>query len=134
MDQQELIDLLNLHEAFAAAPDEAVTDLIQSGEICEFVEGETLLHQGASGESIWVLLSGVLEVLVNDQKVKEITAQGEVVGEISAVSLTAATATVKTASAVSVFQIPHDELHRIMNSSPQLAAAMLRSMAKYLGR
>tara|TARA_R110002096_G_scaffold233086_4_gene423088 strand:+ start:44 stop:448 length:405 start_codon:yes stop_codon:yes gene_type:complete len=134
MERQQLITLFNLHEAFAAAPPEAIEDLIEAGEIRHIKAGENLLNQGATGEAIWVLLDGDLEVAVNDLPVNNITTSGEVVGEISAVSLTPATATVRAATAVSAFCIPHGELHRIMKSSPDFAAAMLRSMAKYLGR
>lgn len=134
MERDALIELLKQHEAFGAAPKEALDELVDSGGIREVEAETTLLNQGASGESIWVLLSGTLEVHVNDQLVNTITNKGEVFGEISAVSLTPATATVKTADDCSVFCIPHGELHRVMKSSPDLAAAMLRSMAKYLGR
>ncbi len=133
MDRDQLINLLKQHEAFGTAPAPAIDELVDAGEIREIESGTALLHQGATGESIWMLLSGTLEVLVNDQIVKTIDKSGEVFGEISAVSLTPATATVQTAEACSTFCIPHGELHRVMKSSPDLAAAMLRSMAKYLG-
>tara|TARA_R110000850_G_scaffold202967_2_gene329056 strand:+ start:4352 stop:4756 length:405 start_codon:yes stop_codon:yes gene_type:complete len=134
MDRQQLINLLRSHDAFSTAPDDALEQLVDAGEITEVETGSNLLNQGALGESIWVLLSGELDVVVNDQIVKKITDAGEVFGEISAISLTPATATVRCAAATSAFCIPHGELHRVMKSSPELATAMLRSMAKYLGR
>ena len=133
MERDQLITLLKKNEAFGAAPTDAIENLVDSGEIRSIEAGTALLHQGATGESIWMLLSGTLEVLVNEQIVRTIDTSGEVFGEISAVSLTPATATVQTADDCLTFCIPHGELHRVMNTSPDLAAAMLRSMAKYLG-
>ena len=133
MERDQLINLLKKNEAFGAAPTDAIENLVDAGEIRSIEAGTALLHQGAPGESIWMLLSGTLEVLVNNQIVKTIHNPGEVFGEISAVSLTPATATVQTADHCSTFCIPHGELHRVMKTSPDLAAAMLRSMAKYLG-
>ncbi|NRB76804.1 MAG: cyclic nucleotide-binding domain-containing protein [Verrucomicrobiales bacterium] len=133
MERDQLINLLKKNEAFGAAPTDAIENLVDAGEIRSIEAGTALLHQGATGESIWMLLSGTLEVLVNNQIVKTIHTPGEVFGEISAVSLTPATATVQTADHCSTFCIPHGELHRVMKTSPDLAAAMLRSMAKYLG-
>ena len=133
MERDQLITLLKKHEAFGAAPADAIDNLVDVGEIRSIEAGTVLLHQGATGESIWMLLSGPLEVVVNEQIVKTIDTSGEVFGEISAVSLTPATATVQTADDCSTFCIPHGELHRFMKTSPDLAAAMLRSMAKYLG-
>ena len=133
MERDQLINLLKKNEAFGAAPTDAIENLVDAGEIRSIEAGTALLHQGATGESIWMLLSGTLEVLVNNQIVKTIHTPGEVFGEISAVSLTPATATVQTADHCSTFCIPHGELHRVMKTSPDLAAAMLRSMAKNLG-
>lgn len=133
MERDQLITLLKKSEAFGAAPADAIENLVDSGEIRSIEAGTALLHQGATGESIWMLLSGTLEVLVNEQIVRTIDTSGEVFGEISAVSLTPATATVQTADDCLTFCIPHGELHRVINTSPDLAAAMLRSMAKYLG-
>jgi len=133
MERDKLVNLLKKNEAFGAAPADAIEELVDAGEVRTIESGTALLHQGATGESIWMLLSGTLEVLVNDQTVKTINTSGEVFGEISAVSLTLATATVQTANECSTFCIPHGELHRVMKTSPDLAASMLRSMAKYLG-
>jgi CRP-like cAMP-binding protein len=134
MERDQLINLLRQNEVFGAAPSNAIEDLVDNGEVRKIEKGSTLLHQGATGESIWMLIAGTLEVLVDERAVKTLGDSGEVFGEISAVSLTPATATIKTTSECSTLCIRHEELHRIMKTSPDFAAAMLRSMAKYLGR
>ena len=134
MERDQLINLLRKNEVFGAAPYKAIEDLVDTGEVRKIETGTTLLNQGATGESIWMLLTGTLEVFVDERAVRRIDTSGEGFGEISAVSLTPATATIKTASECHTLCIPHAELHRVMKTSPDFAAAMLRSMTKYLGR
>ena len=92
-EKDELISLLQNNEAFSTAPPDVLEELVDASEIRELSPSEDLIHQGASGESIWLLLEGHLDVLVGDQLVNEIDQRGDVVGEISAISLTPATAT-----------------------------------------
>lgn len=134
MEYTELVSLLGKNDAFEMAPPEALEKLVEAAELTELADAHNLIHQGKTGESIWLLIDGALDVLVGDEIVNHIADRGEVVGEISAVSLTPATATVRSKGAVTALKIPQEALHEVMKTSPQLASSMLRSMAKYLGR
>ena len=134
MERAELIELFSNNEVFATAPESAVEQLVDAGEVRSITPGEELIRQGATGESIWLLLEGELEVLVHNKVVNEIDQCGEILGEISAVSLVPATATVRSKSEGSAFCISHRDLHKVIDAHPHLAATMLRSMAKYIGR
>lgn len=134
MDRTELVSLLKQNEAFADAPDDTVAKLIEAGEIRDLEPGTVIISEGKQGESIWALLEGEFDVFVDGDLVNRMTKRGEVAGEISAVSLTAATATVCSSGDSRALCIPQQELHKVMDENPALAAAILRSMAKYLGR
>ncbi|MEM1443938.1 MAG: cyclic nucleotide-binding domain-containing protein [Verrucomicrobiota bacterium] len=134
MDKAELINLLGQNEAFDTAPPEALDSLVEAAALETLPDSSPMIQQGRSGESIWMLLEGELDILVDGEQVNHIAEKGEVVGEISAVSQTAATATVQSKGEVTALAIPQEALHEVMSTSPQLAASMLRSMAKYLGR
>lgn len=133
MEPDNLITLLRGADAFAAAPEEALAQLVEAGEIRGISKDETLLHQGSTGESIWLILEGELDIVVDEKVVNHINREGEVLGEISAISQTPATATVTSRSEGSALCIPHQALHRVIRDEPEFAATMLRSMAKYLG-
>jgi len=130
MDREELISLLGASEAFSSASRQTLESLVDSGEVRTIEPGNELIRQGATGESIWLLLEGDLEVLVGAETANRI----QVLGEISAVSHSAATATVVARTEGSALCIPHQALNKAMENDPDLAASMLRSMAKYLGR
>ncbi|MEM7600606.1 MAG: cyclic nucleotide-binding domain-containing protein [Verrucomicrobiota bacterium] len=134
MEHAELVSLLGKNDAFETAPPEALEKLVDSAELISLEPGTSLISQGKSGESIWLLIDGEIDVFVDGEAVNHISERGAVVGEISAVSQTPATATVQSKGQVKALSIPQESLHGVMKTSPQLAASILRSMAKYLGR
>ncbi|MDF1823271.1 MAG: cyclic nucleotide-binding domain-containing protein [Verrucomicrobiales bacterium] len=134
MEHTELVSLLSKNDAFESAPPEALRTLVEESEMTELPDATYLIQQGNTGESIWLLISGELDILVDDDIVNHMSLRGEVVGEISAVSLTPATATVRSKGDVIALRIPQEALHDVMKTNPELASSMLRSMAKYLGR
>ncbi len=134
MNTAGLSELFSKCDVFATLPGEELENLINQGTLHQLEPGTVLIHEGKTGEGIWGLVTGDLDVSIDGQSINRVSAPGEVVGEISAVSHTAATATVKAATEVSALGIPHDKLHEAMKASPALAEAMIRSMTKYLGR
>lgn len=130
----DTLNCLKQNEAFDGAPDDILADLAAAGEERSFAPGEEVITQGETGKSVWVLLSGELVARIDGAEVNRLTEPGEVFGQISAVSHTAATATVRCHSEAKLLSIPHQALHDAMERSPELAASVLRSMAKYLGR
>jgi len=134
MDTSEITQLLRNNETFAGAGLETLEAMVAAGSLAHLEEGDFLLTEGKLGEALWVLLTGEVSVHAGHDVVNRISRPGEIIGEIGAVSQTPATATVRCQTAVDVYRIPQKELHRAMAGSPQLAAAVLRSMAKYLGR
>ncbi len=134
MTETELTTLLRENADFSRVSDAALAALIQSGERRVTDPGEELIRQGESGQRIWVLIAGELEALVDGEVVNRLSATGEVVGQISAVSFTPATATVRMAGPGECLVVSHGALHAVMEKYPDLAEAFLRSMAKYLGR
>ncbi|MEC5125383.1 Crp/Fnr family transcriptional regulator [Verrucomicrobiales bacterium BCK34] len=134
MNTAGLTELFSKCEVFSRLPPDDLENLIRKGTLHQLDPGTVLIHEGKTGEGIWGLVSGNLDVSIEGESINQVSAPGEVVGEISAVSHTAATATVKAATEVSALGIPHDKLHEAMKNSPSLAEALIRSMTKYLGR
>ena len=113
--------------------DVVLHELAGSGILSEPAVGTEIVRQGEASRQIWILLAGELEILVDGAEVNRVSRPGEVVGQISAVSMIPATATVRVAKPTSCLAVPHQSLHRLFGTYPDLATALLRSMAKYLG-
>jgi len=134
MNETELTALLRQNTDFSHVAPAALAKLIQSGERHDLGAGVELIRQGETGQRIWILISGAFEALVDGEIVNRVTSSGEVVGQISAVSATPATATIRVTTAGECLSVTHHDLHEAMEKHPDLAEALLRSMAKYLGR
>lgn len=131
----KLIDLLKNSESFTGTSQSDLEDLIEGLEPRRIEPGTDLVKEGEPGEFVWVLIQGELSVLVKgEEEINQISIPGEIFGEISAVSQSNATATVRSISEVEVLAIPHQRMHQAMKKSQVLASSVLRSMVKYLGR
>lgn len=133
MDESELVGILKGSSDFATVSDRAIGEFVRAGVVREPAVGSEITRQGEASPQVWVLLSGELEVIADGEVVNRITTPGEVVGQISAVSFVPATATVRVAAESRCLSISQQSLHQIIATHPDLAAALLRSMAKYLG-
>ncbi len=134
MEPDDILKLLSSNASFQGVPDSALSALIRAGSVVELEDGTDLMVQGKTGQSIWVLLDGQLEVKVDSDVVNRISNSGELLGEISAVSMTPATATVSASGPVVALEVPPRGLHAAMEDSAELAKSMILSMTKYLGR
>jgi CRP-like cAMP-binding protein len=133
MNEAELVEILRLGADFARVSEGALAELVRAGVAVEPAEGAEIIRQGEPTHQVWIHLDGVLEVVVDGEIVNRIEQGGEVVGQISAVSYVPATATVRVAGRAKCLSVPNRSLHGLIGAHPDLAEALLRSMAKYLG-
>jgi PPM family protein phosphatase len=134
MNEAALIEVLRGSADFSSVSERSLGELARSGTVREPVVGTEIVTQGEPGQQLWILLTGGLEILIDGEPVNRISRPGDVVGQISAVSMTPATATVRVAEPSTCLCIPHRALHQLFGAYPDLAEALLRSMAKYLGK
>ncbi|MBU6178681.1 MAG: cyclic nucleotide-binding domain-containing protein [Verrucomicrobia bacterium] len=133
MNEPDLISLLKTGADFARVAERSLGELVRAGVVREPAVGSDIIRQGEASPQIWILLNGELEVVIDGSAVNRLSRPGELVGQISAVSLIPATATVRVAEPSTCLSVSHQSLHQLFGSYPDLAEALLRSMAKYLG-
>ncbi|MEJ8572427.1 cyclic nucleotide-binding domain-containing protein [Microbaculum marinum] len=103
-----------------------------------FRAGEVLCKQGEPGDSAFIILDGVGEVLVDSgggeqRKVAEIK-KNDVVGEMSLLCDTPRTATVAAATDVTALTISKDNFFRILQEFPEVSLEIMRVLARRLER
>ena len=91
--------------------------------------GDTLVHEGDSGNSLWVLVSGALKVRKGGVAINTITLPGAVIGEISLLLDTPYSATV-VASEPCVLR--HATDGRALLADPAVTQAVARGLAERL--
>ncbi len=133
MTEAELIEILRGSADFARVSEASLAGLVRAGVLRELAPDSEIIRQGETSPQVWVLIEGELEIRIDGEAVNRVTRPGEVVGQISAVSFVPATATVRVVGAAKCLSVPHQSLHALLGAHSDLAEALLRSMAKYLG-
>jgi len=133
MNESDLTRVLQQNPDFAGVGESSLNALVGAGVVREPAPGAEIIRQGEVSPQIWVLVEGDLEVIIDGESVNRVSRPGEVVGQISAVSHVPATATVRVGASARCLSVSLQSLHELFGAHPDLAAGMLRSMAKYLG-
>ncbi|MCB0416277.1 MAG: cyclic nucleotide-binding domain-containing protein [Bdellovibrionaceae bacterium] len=99
-----------------------------------FPEGHTLLKEGETGTSFYILERGTLEIRVKGKAINTITASDELefVGEVAALLDTPRTATVIAKTEISVLYFEAGNFEKIIGAAPTLGMKLARSLAKKL--
>ncbi|HZU14807.1 MAG TPA: cyclic nucleotide-binding domain-containing protein [Chloroflexota bacterium] len=125
------IDDLKRVPIFARVSRAELESLARNTDEIDFPAGKTLITQGRSNDTFFVLLQGQVEVAV-DGKVISHLGPGDVFGEISMLDRGPATATVTT-TAPSVFLVmSHAQFRDAVKAHEDLALRVIAVMAERL--
>jgi len=96
--------------------------------------GEPLFYQGAAGDALFVLVSGMLSVTVNDrageQKRVGYIHAGETVGELALMSGEPRSATVSSLRDSTLFGLDQGAFERLIERHPHTSSRLLRMLAE----
>ncbi|OHB67470.1 MAG: hypothetical protein A2V70_15905 [Planctomycetes bacterium RBG_13_63_9] len=107
--------------------------MITYGDKRHLPEGTTLIEEGGSIDSLFILLDGVLEISASQLGDKPFRLGcGEVVGEVSLLDSRPPTATVTAKVDSIVLAISHHELARRLNEDAGFAGRFYHSLAVFL--
>jgi signal transduction histidine kinase len=120
---------------FAGLSDEEAGELWASARQIHVAPGECVIREGTSGDTLYIILSGSLEVLKREGE-REITlatrAPGEVIGEMSLLQAAPRTASVRALTRSSLLAIGPDAFRQLLARRPGAAATLLRTVAARL--
>ena len=105
--------------------------LLERGEQKEFFEKDILIEEGKTIDSIYILINGSLAVSINSRKLAEIP-EGEVVGEISFIRKSEASATVKAQETSLVWSIPGDLLTEKIETDANFGCRFYHALSNIL--
>jgi CRP-like cAMP-binding protein len=96
-------------------------------------DGEEIIHQGNTGESMYVVLSGQVEVVLNTEDGGEqhlaLLETGNFFGEMSVFEKEVRSATVRAVGEARVLKIDKKTLLRRIREDPLLAVNLLKTMS-----
>ncbi len=119
---------------FGELTEDELTTLAAGLARVELPAGQTLIEQGAAGDSMYLLGEGLLHVFVDggDGELKVgATEPGSFVGEMSLLTGAPRAATLRAASTSLLWEVTHDALDQLLERRPELAEVMSRAVAGY---
>lgn len=136
MTAAQMAELLPKHSVFGECNAEELADLIGAGTIQAVIPNETILRQGDEGDTLVLLLEGVVRVGMVTSNGREIILDyaepGTILGEIALLD-----GEQRTASAVALWngrllRMKRSAFEGLLEKHPRMAVKMLRDMARRL--
>lgn len=128
-DRRALLSRVELLEALSAEELDRLTSRIETRR---FLEGETLIRRGDAGESMFVLVEGLVYVFAENDGTEVKVAQivpGQFFGEMSLLTGEARSATVTAASDTIAYEITKEHMAALLTARPGLMEHMSKVVA-----
>jgi signal transduction histidine kinase len=125
------VNLADLRKSplFQGLSDEELQRLIDSARPVSLRAGETLIKQGDTGDTAYVITKGEFEILKQSGQslIKiDVRGPGDVVGEMALISRSPRSATITASMDGEVLSIPKETFERLLSTSPKAAMAVLQ--------
>ena len=131
MSESDPIRTLVRHPLFSGVPAAAVEELRGLVLRRQLSAGEALCRRGDEGDSLFVILSGLAQVLVGDAAAAKLR-RGDVVGEMSLLTGERRSATVVAAVPMSVLELDRDAFAQLMARHPSILGNLTRILSERL--
>jgi signal transduction histidine kinase len=131
-------ELLSLQEFvrklpfFADLTTDDVAQLCRASRRVHAAAGDTVIEEGAPGDSLYVVLSGELEITKREGDRSVVLASrkaGEAVGEMSLLERAPRSATARAVQPSELMEISPESFRRVLESNPSTAMTVLRTVA-----
>jgi len=123
-------------DIFQPLSDEEVKKIAGFCESQIFLEGEAIIREGEAGSSLFVIISGIIAVLKQDDKHQDQEIElarlgvGNFVGEMSLLTGEPRSATVKAITPVTAIEVTKEGLQPLLKAQPDLSNKLAVIMAK----
>jgi signal transduction histidine kinase len=125
------IEQLRATPLFAGLPEEHLERLAEMSEPMHLRPGDLLLEEGSPGDALFVVVSGELDVTKRADGSELPVARigpGSLQGEMAALEGGVRTASVRAVSEAEVLRIPNEALRALLESGPDVALAIIRTV------
>ena len=126
------IKILRKIDLFGQMNDEELNALAQKIEYKYFDEKETIMTVGETGESMFIMIEGLVEVLIKSGKSEVKVAElftNQYFGEMSLLTGEKRSATVRTLFPSVLYEIKKDDIKDLFNTRPKLIDKIAEGMA-----
>ncbi len=135
MNLNEEVELLKGVPIFSKVEQAKLKLLAFTSERVNFAAGQEVCRQGDPGDTMYVILGGVADVLIDTPGGQIAVAQmqrNSFFGEIAILCDVPRTATIKAREPLSTLKITKDMFYRLVSEFPQMAVEIMRELAHRL--
>jgi CRP-like cAMP-binding protein len=135
MNLNEEVELLKGVPIFSKIEQAKLKLLAFTSERVNFTAGQEVCHQGDPGDTMYVILGGTADVLIDTPSGQIAVAEmkrNSFFGEIAILCDVPRTATIKAKEPLSTLKITKDMFYRLVAEFPQMAVEVMRELAKRL--
>ncbi|MEM7177966.1 MAG: cyclic nucleotide-binding domain-containing protein [Pseudomonadota bacterium] len=135
MNLRQAVDVMQETPLFRKLDPKRLRVVAMMGETLSYRDGERLFEAGEEGDSAYVILSGDVDVIVNAND-REITVavlhQGEIFGEIAALTDQPRTSAIQARGPLSVLRLDRQTILNLIGEFPDIALQLITVMADRL--
>jgi CRP-like cAMP-binding protein len=131
------IAFLKASDLFENQPEEVLRAVLGQGQFLEFGPGAVIFRQGDQGDRLYIVKTGVLEVVAQPSDGSEpmpvaYLGPGEVLGELALLTGSPRTATARSPEHAELFMLEKPVFHELMGTLPALPRNLCLVLAKRL--
>ena len=130
--EAEIVQRLGGIDILSPLSREEFQSIAVAARVHTYSKGETILRQGAEGDSMFIVHDGVVSVRVGDQEVARL-GEGDLFGEMALLTGEMRAADVVALSDVVAVEIAKDALRPVLHDHPELAASISTKMTERRG-
>ena len=126
------IEILKKIPVFQGLADEEYLRVMAMCTSISIKENCKIFDQGDDGDSLYILLSGEVDINVEGVGSVHVMRAGEILGEIGLVKKVSRTASATTKSACIMLQLYSETLHNVVKKYPRIGYVIMRNVARIL--
>ncbi|MBF0200984.1 MAG: response regulator [Desulfamplus sp.] len=127
---EKIVETLTNSRVFSQFHSSQIHYLISHSTIEFFEEGVTIIEQNRKNEKIYVIMEGIVSVYVEGELILKLKRAGDVIGEMSVLTRSLASATVIADTPLTLFAISSENIHD--SSRSELNAMWLKILSDIL--
>ncbi len=132
IDREVIESLLGNFSFFQALKDEDIKNVVPYLQLKKFNPGEVILRKGEPGRNLYVIVSGLVEVLGREDVSIVFMGRGEVFGEMSLLSGDPVTATIRVVEPAKTLAIRGEDFKHLLKTHGSLQTYFTRLLSRRL--
>ncbi|MDM8524346.1 DUF4388 domain-containing protein [Desulfococcaceae bacterium HSG8] len=133
-DINELVGLLYIFPIFQTLDENDIEKIVPLLKMKKFAKGATVMNKGDSGSNLYIIISGIVDVFVDDGVSITTLGIGDVFGEISLLVGSPVGATIKVVETARLLYINGKDFRRVLDQFPSIQIYFARLLAKRLAK